>query len=566
MTTARSVSPNTSGTSLGAGGETIKIAAEPFDDEYRDADVVLRSADLTDFYLHKVVLRRASPYFADMLSLPQPTTVDDEHAGSSVGLNDRGASQPGSRNLPIIPVSEPAAVLDTVMRMCYPVAKPSFVNVPQLSPILECALKYELKDPASVLKRQLLSFCSSKPLAVYAEAYYRCMDDVAKDAARRFAAVDHRLSTLAGFPLDKFSSHMADIPASWYYRLLEYHTQVQQWKRDTRRDSGTARETPPPTICLVQDLDLDSDSEAMLGHNTTSTSVPDPFDDPTNRDIIIRSRDNVDFHVSSAFVSFGSPTLKTLLAEAATSQATTVAGQPSSCDPIKITLPEAAHILAPLLQLCYPMPDPQVNLEDINHRFQFVVGLARAAAKYQVARATDFVKRICVSLTTAYPLRVYLVAFYFSWSGIATDAARRSVYELSDTLVPEMALASAAAYRRLLVYRRKCRELILSVAHPLYPFLNSGALYWSNCNWLSTPEAAAQAEFWSTMHQRAHESAAAGTGAHLKQHAIFPPGIKLVTNPASDAPSVDGDILTQAIGLSVKTVADTAEALEKVHK
>ncbi|EPS96060.1 hypothetical protein FOMPIDRAFT_1167878, partial [Fomitopsis schrenkii] len=403
----------------------VYTADYPFNNSRGDADVILeaeKGTDVVQFYVHRAVLRIASAFFDDMFSLPQPASPVAEPTKSSVEYA-----------LPIVPVTERPEALDHLLRMCYPVPTIPLLTVPFLSPVLGAALKYEMTETVRVLKDTLVTLSQTSPLDVFAEACTHSLEDVAQRAAAAFCT---------------FSSHMADIPASWYYRLLEYHTQVQQWKRDTRRDSGTARETPPPTICLVQDLDLDSDSEAMLGHNTTSTSVPDPFDDPTNRDIIIRSRDNVDFHVSSAFVSFGSPTLKTLLAEAATSQATTVAGQPSSCDPIKITLPEAAHILAPLLQLCYPMPDPQVNLEDINHRFQFVVGLARAAAKYQVARATDFVKRICVSLTTAYPLRVYLVAFYFSWSGIATDAARRSVYELSDTLVPEMALASAAAYRR----------------------------------------------------------------------------------------------------------------------
>lgn len=43
---------------------------------FPDGDVVLQSADGVDFRLDSVILRRASPFFATMLALPQKDTLN----------------------------------------------------------------------------------------------------------------------------------------------------------------------------------------------------------------------------------------------------------------------------------------------------------------------------------------------------------------------------------------------------------------------------------------------------------------------------------------------------------
>ncbi|KAI9064030.1 hypothetical protein FKP32DRAFT_1531144, partial [Trametes sanguinea] len=43
----------------------------PFDQP--SADIVIRSSDSVDFHVHTQILAQASPFFATMLSLPQPS-------------------------------------------------------------------------------------------------------------------------------------------------------------------------------------------------------------------------------------------------------------------------------------------------------------------------------------------------------------------------------------------------------------------------------------------------------------------------------------------------------------
>ena len=70
----------------------------PFDNP--DADIILRSSDNVDFRMYKLDLRRCSPFFAAMFTLPQP-------------LSSAEQSEDG---IPVIPMSESAVLLRILLR------------------------------------------------------------------------------------------------------------------------------------------------------------------------------------------------------------------------------------------------------------------------------------------------------------------------------------------------------------------------------------------------------------------------------------------------------------------
>ena len=82
----------------------INLAAsplEPFD--MPDASLIIRSSDLVDFRVHKSVLVMGSPFFKDLLSLPQPSdseTVD---------------------GIPVVQLSESSELLNSLVSILYPV-------------------------------------------------------------------------------------------------------------------------------------------------------------------------------------------------------------------------------------------------------------------------------------------------------------------------------------------------------------------------------------------------------------------------------------------------------------
>jgi hypothetical protein len=67
-----------------------------------DANLIIRSSNLVDFRVHKPVLAIASPFFKDLLSLPQPSdgeTVD---------------------GLPVVQLSEGSELLNSLISILYP--------------------------------------------------------------------------------------------------------------------------------------------------------------------------------------------------------------------------------------------------------------------------------------------------------------------------------------------------------------------------------------------------------------------------------------------------------------
>jgi BTB/POZ domain len=74
---------------------------EPF--EVPDANIIIRSSDNIDFRVHKSLLAMASPFFKDLLSLPQPS--DSEIVDG----------------LPVVRLPESSELLNNLLSILYPV-------------------------------------------------------------------------------------------------------------------------------------------------------------------------------------------------------------------------------------------------------------------------------------------------------------------------------------------------------------------------------------------------------------------------------------------------------------
>ena len=82
----------------------INSASSPFEPSVvPNANLILRSSDLVDFRVHKPVLAMASPFFEDLLSLPQPS--DSEIVNG----------------LPMVQLSEGSELLNSLISVLYPI-------------------------------------------------------------------------------------------------------------------------------------------------------------------------------------------------------------------------------------------------------------------------------------------------------------------------------------------------------------------------------------------------------------------------------------------------------------
>ncbi|KAF8983738.1 hypothetical protein BDQ17DRAFT_1437268 [Cyathus striatus] len=102
--------------------------------------------------------------------------------------------------------------------------------------------------------------------------------------------------------------------------------------------------------------------------------VQHPFDGSEGSDIILRTSDNMEFHVYRVILSVASPFFKSMFS----------LPQPPSDDvslPI-IDVPEHSKALDPLLRYCYPVMDPVIS--DLT----VLVDMLEAAMKYEMIVAT----------------------------------------------------------------------------------------------------------------------------------------------------------------------------------
>lgn len=458
----------------------VYTADYPFNNSRGDADVILeaeKGTDVVQFYVHRAVLRIASAFFDDMFSLPQPASPVAEPTKSSVEYA-----------LPIVPVTERPEALDHLLRMCYPVPTIPLLTVPFLSPVLGAALKYEMTETVRVLKDTLVTLSQTSPLDVFAEACTHSLEDVAQRAAAAFCTVSTSqfFASSPCHPLSEYTPSMDNITASSYFHLLQHHTKCV---------ANQSSSLVPPIFCSPAPTRIRSTS--FDGKSALSQV---PFDDPHHGNAVIRSSDDVNFHVDRSILGFASPLLSQLL------EAQSGVDGPSD-DNIAFDNPEESHTLAAFLQLCYPLPDPPMRTRSsIDERIRDACELFDAANRYKIARAQDYAKRACFAAANAFPLRLYFIASRYRWTEVAEQSALRAVYELTDSHVPEMDTVRASAYRRLLVYRQTCRNIILSKWY--YPGSADGtvakAKYWSQKPWLENTD---EVGFWLALHTRARSQA-----------------------------------------------------------
>ena len=103
-----------------------------------DASLIIRSSDLVDFRIHKPVLAIASPFFADLLSLPQPSN------GESVD------------ELPVVHFPEDAELLNCLVSMLYPIRPVIPGSYDKVLHLLAACQKYDMAQIQSSIRAEVI--------------------------------------------------------------------------------------------------------------------------------------------------------------------------------------------------------------------------------------------------------------------------------------------------------------------------------------------------------------------------------------------------------------------------
>ena len=110
---------------------------EPLCLDMPDANVILRSSDQVNFRVHKSVLAMSSPFFEDLLSLPQPP--DDELVNG----------------LPVVPFPEDAGLLDSLISLLYPIRRVTPGSYDKMFVLLAACQKYDMDSIQSYIRDEV---------------------------------------------------------------------------------------------------------------------------------------------------------------------------------------------------------------------------------------------------------------------------------------------------------------------------------------------------------------------------------------------------------------------------
>lgn len=387
----------------------IVTATSPFDAS--DADLILCSSNRVDFRVHRAIMAVASRVFNDMLTLPQPANAVDDH-------------------LAVVDLTEDGSTLDTLLRICYPVLDPTIDSIDLARPVLDAALKYDIKVAIVYCKRALRRLAKVQPLRVYAIACLLGAEHTARLAAQQ------AISRWDQFK-DQYVPEFEELSAGCYHRLLSYQrhgSDVGHPFSFSKGESSTYHAVSPSSPEQLHPV----------------RHAPFPFDD-LDAEVIMVSSDKVHFRVFKSILTLASQVFKAML------QATTPceSGSDGSKKYI-LDIDEDSNILNTLLQFCYPIGTPPAISPD-------ALPTLRAALKYKLDRAIWYLRSQWQTLSAFDPLCAYLLAASAGWTEEASATAKSlllvNITVLQGSTVAELETTSAGIYYRLLQYHKKCAQM-----------------------------------------------------------------------------------------------------------
>src|SRR5258708_1820004 len=170
----------------------------------QDTDVILLTTEqdgsVAEFHTHKSVLSDASSFFNALFSLPQPRQ---------------------DTNKPVIPMPEPAHILNRVLQYVYRMPTQPVSNLDELTALLAVATKYDLTPVVESLRALLVSTESlgADPLHVYSIACRFNLDQEAALASKWTLNIDFLDDEDPSVP----RHYLRYISAYDYHRLLVFH-------------------------------------------------------------------------------------------------------------------------------------------------------------------------------------------------------------------------------------------------------------------------------------------------------------------------------------------------------
>ncbi|PIL24933.1 hypothetical protein GSI_12820 [Ganoderma sinense ZZ0214-1] len=400
------------------------FALPPFDNA--NVDTILRCRDGVHFRVRGAVLLEASPVFSDMLAAISSEGEEDDRGGY------RSEHYDGK---PIITVVENSDVIDPLLRLIYPITDPVLKDLQDIRPVLAAAMKYQMEEATTLLKKALLSYVETQPLRVWAHACLLRLEEEARTAAR--ALVGKELPAEA-------PEELQEVSAGDYYRLTKF--------LNCRELAAKAVE-----LFKVDPSDI-KDRPKKSPRWSRSEDPPESFTFRSRpyADIICRSSDGQDFRAHRIILCVASSTLQTKITSLLPEKPPSTSSASASKDDVLpvVQMDVDAQALGAVLESCYV--EPSSFAYDCSTP-QYIMSMMVAARTLGMQRLLDKMQRCSYASTSRDdPLLGYLLAAKMDFPETAKEVAWNLHHDVfSYGYLPEMESTPAHFYHSLLVNRRK---------------------------------------------------------------------------------------------------------------
>ena len=361
--------------------------------------------------------------FSDMLAVTASGGADSDRVGSEF-----------YDGKPIITVTEDSDVIDPLLRLCYPITDPVLKDLQDIRPILAAAMKYQMEEATTLLKKSLLSYVDTQPLRVWAHACLLHLEEEARAAAR--AMVGKELPA-------KAPEELQQVTAGDFYRLTKF---------------SSCRESEAESVNLFE---VDPD-DIMAPPNKTRrwTETGDPLETFTFHprpyaDIICRSSDAQDFRTHRIILCLASPTLQNRISSLSSEPFSSASSASEDLPILQVGI--SAKALGAVLEACYV----EQSVSAYDHLSpHFVMSMMVAARTLGMQRLLDKLAQTFLgpymSASRDEPLLGYLLAAKMHFPELARSLASSLHHDVfSYGYLPEMEHTPAHFYHSLLVNRRK---------------------------------------------------------------------------------------------------------------
>jgi len=225
--------------------------------------LIVQSSDGVHFRFFKIILSLASPVFADVFSVPLPTSPN-----------------PHTDEVQVVPVSEPSEDLDLFLRHLYPVPLPDVVPLKSVGILAEFARKYQVDVLEESITQYLTDYVDHDPVGVYSIAVQYGYKATATDAVRACL-------NLPFFHLQVQSPYVQYATAQHISELFGYYAACgeaasaiaseRKWLSSSFRDGyfstrGNARHRSCQSCNTVDFINRTPDSQGEL-YSTTTISI-----------------------------------------------------------------------------------------------------------------------------------------------------------------------------------------------------------------------------------------------------------------------------------------------------